>query len=227
MEIVVPRGFDKMKQVASEGGADFVYANSLMGYRLKQGGFATPIAQMYNIDDKTVSRGKFFVHRDSGITTISQLRGKRIAFVSPLGDGAYLAPRAFLYKNGISTQEYITEVFTGNLSNSLHQVLLKETDAGAMCGVNYRLLSEKLALGELNIIAETDEFAETVIAATKGIDPDLVRRFKQAVLGMHETEAGKRILAGMRDLKIQRFVPYDERIEDITRKLLREAKLEP
>lgn len=226
VEIVVPRGFGKMKQVAAEGGVDFFYINSHVYYRLKQEGLATAIAQMQNITGKTTSRSEFFVRADSGITDISQLRGKSIAFISPMGAGGYLAPRAHLYNNGIASKD-AKEVFAENLSNSIHKVLLNEVNSGAMCGVNYKLMTKKVEMGELKVIAVTDDYAEDVIGARKGLDPDLVKRFQQILRDMDQTDAGKQIFKDMEDLKIQKFIAYDERIEDITRKLLREAKLEP
>lgn len=227
IEIVVPRGFEKMKEAATQGEVDFFYVNSYVYYRLKQQGRAGAIAQMQNVAGGTTSRSEFFVRTDSGIDDIAQLKGKPIALVSPMGAGGYLAPRAYLYKHGIKTQEEKTEVFSQNLTNSLHQVLLKDVPAGAMCGVNYRLLQEKLDTHELKIIAVTDDYAEDVIAARAGLDAETVKKIQAIVLTMSDNASGQSVLQGMRDLKVQKFVPYDPNAEAITRKLIAEAQLEP
>jgi len=132
VEIIVPRGFGKMKQNIANGDVDFFYINSHVFYRLKQKEKAIAIAQMQNISGKTTSRSEIFVKRDSGINHIADLKGKQIAYISPMGAGGYLAPRAHLYKTGLKSGVDIDEVFTKNLSNSIHGVLLGDYDAATM-----------------------------------------------------------------------------------------------
>ena len=124
VSIIGPRGFGKMKQAASDGTVDLFYVNSHVFFRLKQAGEAVGLAQMQNIDGNVTSRSEIYVRADSDIDQIDQLKNKRIAFVSPMGAGGYLAPRAYLYSRGVITGEDSQEIFTKNLSNAIHQVLL-------------------------------------------------------------------------------------------------------
>ena len=117
------------------------------------------------------------------------------------------------------------EVFSKNLSNSIYGVILGDTAAGVMCGVNYRLMSEKVETEELVIIATTDDYAENLIAGRTGLDPDLRAQFAQIVTSMKSSEAGRSLLAAMRSSKILDFVPYDASIETITESLLRQSQL--
>ncbi len=224
--IVVPRGFGKLRDAVETGEVDFFYANSNVFYRLKQAGKAVGVAQMQNIDGKVTSRSEIFVRRDSGIESITDLKGRTLAFVSPLGAGGYLAPRAYLEKHGLETGKDIKPVFTRNLSNSIHQVLLGDVDAATMCGVNFKLMSHKVSTRELKVIGYSDAYPENLIAARSSLDPALVEHFRRIVLDMPETEAGRQILAQMRRMKIQRFLPYDPAIENITRRLLKQGRLE-
>lgn len=227
VEIVVPRGFGRMKEAAAKGQVDFFYINSHVFYRLKQAGHAVGVAQMQNIDGKTTSRSEIFVRSDSGISNISELKGKDIAYISPMGAGGYLAPRAFLHTQGVKSGEEVEETFTKNLSTSIHKVLLKETGAASMCGVNFRLMGQKVDTGELKIIAVSDEYPENLIAARADLDPELVKRFRQVVVTMQDDPEGFGVLTGMTTMKIKRFLPYDPSMEDITRKLLEQAGLKP
>ena len=79
VEIVVPRGFGKMQKTIANGDVDFFYINSYVFYRLKQEGKAVGVAQMENITGRTTSRSKLFVKSDSGINSIADLKGKKIA----------------------------------------------------------------------------------------------------------------------------------------------------
>ena len=227
VEIVIPRGFKKMKTTIAEGGVDFFYINSHVFYLLKQEGKVTAVAQMKNISDKVTSVSEIFVKKDSGIKSTLDLKGKKIAFVSPMGAGGYLAPRAYLYKTGLKSGIDSEEVFTKNLSNSIHGVLLGDYDAASMCGVNYKLMSKKIETGELDVIAISDEYPENVIGVRSNLSTDMIRQIRNELLAMKEYEEGKVILENMRSIKIREFVKYDASIEKITERMLSSGQFNP
>ena len=226
VELVVPRGFGKMKKTIADGKVDFFYVNSHVFYRLKQEGKATGIAQMQNIAGRTMSSSDIFVTRGSGINSVEDLRNKSIAFVSPMGAGGYLAPRATLVEKGLDPEKDATEVFTKNLSNSIHGVLLGDYDAATMCGVNYALMTKKINSGELKIIASSDAYPENVIGANPAVDPALREAFQTAVLSMNQDAEGKKLLQQMQSMKIKNFLPYDESVEKVTQRLLEKSHLQ-
>ncbi len=204
---------------------DFFYVNSHVFYRLKQAGKAIGILQMKNVRDELTSRSEIFVRKDSGIDTIDQLKGQDIAYISPMGAGGYLAPRAYLISHGIDSGVELKEHFTKNLSSSIHAVLLNDTSAGTMCGVNFDLMNKKMDMGELKILAVSDPYPESIIAANPSLDAKTIARFTQAVIHMKGSPAGQRVLKNMQTLKIREFIPYDPAIEQLTERLLQQAKL--
>lgn len=225
VELVVPRGFGKMQKTIDSGDVDFFYINSHVFYRLKQEGKAVGVAQMENITGRTTSSSKLFVKSDSGINSIADLKGKKIAYVSPMGAGGYLAPRAHLYDSGLKGETETVEVFTKNLSNSIHGVLLGDYDVGSMCGVNYELMSVKINTGELKIIAVSDDYPENVVGARIDLPAKQMQAFQSALLGMGNNTEGMALLKGMRSMKIKNFVPYDDSMENITKKMLEASNL--
>jgi len=225
VEIVVPRGFGKMKDAIAKGEIDFFYINSFVFYRLKQEGKAIAVAQMQNIAGKTISRSEVFVRRDSGIEKIIDLKGKNIAFVSPMGAGGYMAPRARLYNAGLISGVDIEEVFTKNLSNSIHGVLLGDYNAATMCGVNYKLMSAKIETGELKVLTVSDEYPENVIGAHTGLSPKLITDFRNTLLSIVDNPEGRELLNTMHSMKIKSFVAYDESMEEMTKDLIKAGHL--
>lgn len=220
VEVVVPRGFGKMKKAIESGEVDFFYINSHVFYRLSQAGKAVPVVQMENITGKTTSRSEVFVRKNSDIHSVADLKGKSIAFISPMGAGGYMAPRAYLYNSGLDSGKDFKEVFTKNLSNSIYGVLLGEYDAGTMCGVNYKLMSHKIKTGDLKIIATSDEYPENLIAARSDLAPELIVLFRRQLLALDETVDGRQLLDEMKSMKIKNFVNYDKSMNDATQKLL-------
>jgi len=225
VEIIVPRGFGKMKKAIADGEVDFFYINSHVFYRLKQNGKAVAIAQMQNIAGQTTSRSEVFVKRDSGIKSVSDLEGKNIAYVSPMGAGGYLAPRALLYGSGLESGVENKESFTKNLSNSIHGVLLGDYDAATMCGVNYKLMSRKIETGELKVIAVSDPYPENVIGARINLSVELIKQFRGELLSMSNNPEGVELLDKMQSMKIKSFVKYDDEMEELTKNLLKKSKI--
>jgi len=225
VEIVVPRGFGKMKKAIADGEVDFFYINSHVFYRLKQEGKAVAVAQMQNIAGQTTSRSEVFVKRESGIKSVSDLEGKNIAYVSPMGAGGYLAPRALLYESGLESGVENKESFTKNLSNSIHGVLLGDYDAATMCGVNYKLMSRKIETGELKVIAVSDPYPENVIGARENLSVELIKQFRGELLSMPNNPEGVELLDKMQSMKIKSFVKYDDEMEELTKNLLKTSKI--
>ncbi len=225
VSIEIPRGFNKMKRAVQQGAVDFFYINSHVFYRLKREGKAIGVLQMKNIKGNITSRSEIFVRKDSGIQNIDQLKGQDIAYVSPMGAGGYLAPRAYLISHGIDSGVELKEHFTKNLSSSIHSVLLNDTSAGTMCGVNFDLLRKKMDMGELKILAISDPYPENVIAASPSLDAQTIEKLRRTVINMVNNPTGRKILADMHAMKIKEFIPYDPGVEKITKKLLQQAQL--
>jgi phosphonate transport system substrate-binding protein len=217
IEVVVPRGFERMKEAIENDDVDFFYINAHVLYRLKQTDSARGVLQMINLRGSHVSNSEIFVRADSGIHSLEDLRGRRIAYISPIAAGAYLAPRAYLYEQGIESGEETEEVFTHNQSNSIYGVLLGDYDAAALCGVRYQLMSEKVNTGDLRVIGVSFEYAENLIAARPELPQALIDEFTFIGAGMIDDPEGREILRDMRPMKIQSFAPYDPAVEEITR----------
>ncbi len=225
VELIVPRGFEKMRQAVVADKVDFFYSNAHVFYRIKEAGKAIGVVQMQNIKGEIVSRSEIFVRADSDIGGLGDLKNRRIAFVSPLGAGGYMAPRAAIQSAGLVGNQDVEEVFTKNLTNTLHGVLLGEYDAGAMCGGNYFLMSQKIDTGELRVLAVSERYPENLIAARTGVSGALISRFREAVLSMKSDPKGREVLQAMHSMKIRNFVPYDPAVENMTRVLLEKSRL--
>lgn len=144
--------------------------------------------------------------------------------MAPMGAGGYLAPRAAFYNAGIKTKKDTSEQFTKNLSSSIHKVLLGDVKAGTMCGLNFKLMSKRVKMGDLKVIAKSDEYPENVFGIRSDLSNKLRKTISNIIVGMDADKKGRKILDGMRGMKIQKFVTYDKSAEQQTEKLLHDGE---
>ena len=220
IELVFPKGIDAVEKLLDQGDIDFVYMNSYLFYLLQNKGKLAAVAQMRNIEGEVTSQGRFIVRADSGIDSVQELRGHKLALISPLGAGAYLAPRAYLSNIGMDIHTDIDLVFTGDLKKSVYAVLLGDAAATTMCGVNYQILEHKLNIKELVILDSTRPFPEPLVAASTRLDASGIERWREALLNLSTSAAGREALRPLADIKIRDFVVYDPDIETLTRNMM-------
>ena len=221
VKIVTPRGLNQAKDALEN--VDFVYANSYLYSLLGKDAKVEAIAQMKNTGDSVYSKGRFLVRNDSPIKNASDLKGKKIALISPYGAGSYLAPRAYLAKSGLDIDKDVSVEYTKNLKKAAYMVLLGEADTAVMCEVNYEILSRRIDTGDLRFFDKTEAFPEAVMFTPRDVKSDIVIRFQQALLA--DNESRKQALNSLHNMKIGTFIPYDPSVEDRIKELSNQAGL--
>jgi phosphonate transport system substrate-binding protein len=73
---------------------------------------------------------------DSGIKNLTQLKGKRIAFVDRHSTSGYLYPQVMFLKKGIKEKSFKKVLFSGNHSRSIEMLEKKEVDVAAVFSDN-------------------------------------------------------------------------------------------
>lgn len=225
IKIVIPRGFKKIKKKIANKHIDMFYTNSFVFYRLNKAGKADALAQMQNLDGSIMSNSVIFTRGDSGINNLKDLKNKNMAFVSPAGAGGYLAPRALFHKEGLNTKKDLKESFTKNLTSSIHKVLLGDVNAATMCGLNFKLMSKKINTGELKIIASSEDYPENIIGVRPDIAKSVKNKIADIILNMPHDDEGKKILTGMKGMKIKSFVKPSNKTLQRTKELIATAKM--
>ncbi|MEK8023444.1 MAG: phosphate/phosphite/phosphonate ABC transporter substrate-binding protein [Candidatus Hydrogenedentota bacterium] len=132
----------------------------------------------------------------SEITSIEQLRGKRIAFVDQGSSSGYLFPLGLLAANGISLTD-IQPFFLKGHDNVVLNVLSRSYDAGA-CYEGAEKTYGKARAGEIKIIAETDPIYNEPIAISPKFrkdNPELAEKIVRVMTELHQTPEGAAAIA--------------------------------
>ncbi len=157
-----------------------------------------PLARPVNLDNTSTYHGYLFVRKNSGIKTVQDMRGKRMAYVEKATTAGYIFPLAYLREQGIMNSEgfFAETIFTGSHDAAIRAVLDGRADIGAAKHSMYdRVRKEDSRVDdELVIIAKSPSVPSNGLCVRKDLDAALKSRLKEALLGIDRDPAGKAVL---------------------------------
>ena len=141
-------------------------------------------------------RGAIYVHDDSTIHSIGQLKGKTILF----GGGkmammSYVVPTYLLRQGGLGAGDY-KEKFAVSPPNAVLATFLRQVDAGGAGEVVRRLplVTKKIDTSRLRLLAVSEPMSHLPWAVKPDMAPELKTRLRQLLLTLRESEQGRVVL---------------------------------
>ena len=137
--------------------------------------------------------GRIFVHKESGIESPEDLRGKSIAFADPISESGYLYPLEIFVEAGLldrnqDPQEFFSAVyFAGGYQQAIQAVANGYADAAGASQFSDLLLTPE-QLGDVTWIAESEDIPSHAVIARANLEPERVEAFKQAMLRLNDPE---------------------------------------
>ena len=146
------------------------------------------------------------VKKDSPFKTLIDLKGKKVAHVSPSSNSGNLAPRALFPKEGLIPDKDYKVLYSGKHDNSVSGVLSGDYDAGAVADdVLIRMIQRGvLKPGELRIIYQSQPFPAGSLALAHDLDPSLKKQIVDCTFTFRFPVALSAAFRGP-----DRFVPLD------------------
>ncbi len=152
-------------------------------------------------------RAVFFTKAGSPLTSLAQLKGKRVAFVSKTSTSGYLFSREMLKKEGSSPDGFFAdEQFAGDHPAVCKLVREGQVDVGATFG-NEQLEGKEVEangcadappLSDFHVVASTGNLPNEVIAARDFFPPNRVNDVIGTFGRMSGTPEGKKVLEAFR-----------------------------
>jgi phosphate/phosphite/phosphonate ABC transporter binding protein len=188
-----------------------------------RGGKIRIIAQSI-IDGTTTYRCIIVARKDSGLKTVTDLKGKRFAFVDPKSASGYVYPRAMLMEKGFDSKTYFAEtIFAGDHNKVIAAVLERRVDAGAIYeGALAIAKANGVPTENLVTLASTDPIPHDAIAVRTGLDDALAKKIQTALVDMDKTEAGRRVIAASKK-KLTGHVVAEDSLFDVVRRTAKTA----
>jgi phosphonate transport system substrate-binding protein len=172
----------------------------------------------------------FIANTASGIKSLKDIKGKKMAFVDPASTSGNLVPRAVFCKTfnlkpeEIDTKLFSSVQFSGSHNNSLLAVGNKSVDVAAVTRATYEtgVLKGMVKADEVKIIAESDPIPNSPIAVSGALPADLKQKIKQFFLGWYNEEFNK-----LRNTVGTRYIEIKDADFDSIRQIAKQMNLKP
>jgi phosphonate transport system substrate-binding protein len=149
-------------------------------------------------DEPLVSgyKSQLLVHKDSGITELSDLKGKTIAISSFTSTSGFVWPANLLADNDIDPENDVTWYNAGGHDNAILAVLNGDADA-AFTFKDARFLVETEhpnVYDDVLFLLNTESIPNDTISVIPGLDPELVQMIKDAFINIAASDFGLQVI---------------------------------
>lgn len=158
-----------------------------------------PVVRPLWLDGTSTYHGYVFTRKDSGITSVEDMKGKTIAFVERATTAGYVFPMAYFREHGVTDPNtYFKEYyFAGSHDATITAVLHKEVDIGCAKNTIFNIVAAKdpSIAKDLVILAESPKVPSNALGMRPDLDPVIKGKLRDALLSMHQNLAGRQVLA--------------------------------
>ncbi len=153
-----------------------VFGVNLAGY--------VPFSLMCKGDGRFGYTLQLITHKDSDIQKVADLKGRKIAHVTPSSNSGNQAPRALFKTMGVVPDEDYEVLYSGKHDNSIMGVANKDYDAAPIASSVLDRMADKgiVQRDDLRIIWESQAFPTTSYGYAHNLRPDLQKKVVEAFL---------------------------------------------
>ena len=159
--------------------------------------------------DDRLFTGLILVRRDSGITQISDLKGKTMAYPAPTALAATMMPQYYLQTHGLDVPHDVENRYVGSEESAILNVYYGHTAAGATWSLPWREFQAKHPnqAAALEVKWQTPSLINNGVVVRDDVPPELAEKVAVLLETLHTTPEGEALLR-------QLNLPYFERAND-------------
>jgi len=181
--VMIAADYNALADCLIEGIADVGWFSPLAYVNARQKAGIIPIATPV-VNGAANYTGYIITIPGSGISSIKDLKGRKVAFVDPKSASGYAYPRMLLKKAGLDPDRDLAEkVFLGTHTRVVEAVLQGTVDAGATYSEALDDAKKRgLAVESLIHLAQTDPIPKDGIAARPGLEKGIIDSLKNGFM---------------------------------------------
>ncbi|MGH8617555.1 MAG: phosphate/phosphite/phosphonate ABC transporter substrate-binding protein [Burkholderiales bacterium] len=143
-----------------------------------------PVAGMAAADGSIGYTLRLITYKDSPIKSVTDLKGKRVAHVSPSSNSGDTAPRALFGALGVTPGKDYEVLYSGKHDNSVMGVVNKDYDAAPVASsVVDRMQARGMFKPDaIRVVYESKPFPRTAYGVAHNLTPELKAKIREAFL---------------------------------------------
>lgn len=195
--VVVAHDLRQMARYLQDGTVD-VYLDSPLPSLAVQKLAGSQIVLRRLVGDQRVYWSVFIARADLDITDLDDLPGRVVAFQEEHSTTGFLLPAHVLRKRGYRLREVrgpresvapeeVGYFFSGDEENTVDMLRTGRVGVGAISNQDLTALPEEIR-GQMRVVARTESLPRQLVSVRPGLDPELVSRLRQLLLGLTDDD---------------------------------------
>jgi len=221
VKLQVYKNFPSFWKAVEAGKIDIVHYNQYHYLLSKKFGYEVIVVNSEFGTDKI--SGTLYIRKDSGISSVEDLKGKTILF----GGGkkamaSYIAPTAILKKHGLKAGDDYIVKFAKDPPSAVIGVFNKSTDAAGAGNVILKtgIMQKTIDINDVVMLENSDIFIHLPWAVKNTIPAATRDKIKQIMLTLTDSDKGKTVLDAA---KVDKFSPANDSDFDKVREIVKYA----
>jgi phosphonate transport system substrate-binding protein len=172
---------------------------------------------------KTYYYSCWYARADAAISTLADLRGKKVAFSSPLSSSGYLFPVAKLVEEGLlkdgqaDPKSFFGEIlYSGGYEATLQAIARGHVDAGGASEAAYELYLTPEQRGRVKVIARQGPIPTHGVVVHPGLPQEFVETLRNVLLS-YSSETDKALLKKLYGADSLVAVNHEEHVSHLYR----------
>lgn len=219
---IFPDTFNKHVKMVGQGRIDISYSNPFIYIKIANRYGAHAFSRVVEMNKRKNFRGQIICRADNrSIKNIADCRGKRWIAVDRTSAGGYLYPLGLFYNHGLRKSDFSEIAFSPGPGGKQEKVVLAvyagKYDIGTIREGTLNVVSDKIDINEIRIVASSRWYPGWVYSARKGLAPEIVEKIKKALLKLNYNNKDYKPILQAAD--IMGIIPSDDKDFDLVRKL--------
>ena len=187
-DLVIPATIPAFEAALDKGQPDFAFMNPYHQVLTHKKNSYIPLVS----SGETYLDGLIFVKKDSDITQVEQLAGKKVAFPAPNAFGSTLLIQAYLASKNI----VINPTYVSTHSNVYRAVILGDVAAGGGINLTFEMESTDIK-NRLRILYQSPKFTPHPFSASTRVSQEDRDKVVQAIMRLSDNPSGRALLEGV------------------------------
>lgn len=192
--VMVPVDTNDFDKRFKNGEFTFTHTNSILYIILREHHGVELVASEKRGKFGSRTAGSIIARKDSGITKLSDIKGKRMAFGPMLAPTGYLAEYDLMLAAGINPENDLGHytIPSGSFKHEklIYGVLYGQYDVAAAPVLDIETMTRegKISTDDIVILAQSVPVPYCTFAVAKGTDPALVKKVKDALMSLKPSD---------------------------------------